>query len=111
MLSSWAQRRISCQRQSAMRSFATLRTTRLRSRALLGRRAASHSLDAALTPLVARIVHLLDHRIRHPSVAARPVGPIGLRGIAVDQRPPIERVRHGADLVLDLEQRLATADA
>src|SRR5260370_29829371 len=107
MLSSWAQRRISCQRQSVMRSFATLRTKRLRSRGLLGRRAASHSLDAALTPLVARIVHLLDHRIRHPGVAARHVGPIGLSGIAFVQRPRIERVRDAAYLSVVLAQRLA----
>src|SRR5580704_18375863 len=93
-----------------MRSFATLRTTRLRSRALLSRRAASHGLDAALAPLVARIVHLLDHRIRHPGVAAGHVGPVGLCGIAVDQRPRIERVRHAADLMLDLEQGLAAVE-
>src|ERR1044071_962315 len=43
----------------------------------------------------------------YPLVAAPDVIAIGLRRVAVDQRPRIERVRHAADFVLDLKQHLA----
>src|ERR1051326_3470188 len=42
-----------------------------------------------------------------PGVAALRVVAVGLGGIAVHQRPRIERMLHAADLVLDREQRLA----
>src|SRR5256885_76092 len=42
-----------------------------------------------------------------PGVAARRVVAVALGGIAIDQRPRVERMLHAADLVLDGEEVLA----
>src|ERR1700733_15143348 len=60
--------------------------------------------EANAAPTLSSVELVRSHR-PEPLVVAGCIGAVGLRGIAVDQRPQVHRVGGAAYLVLDREQR------